>query len=85
MRIMRNVNHTFKMSAHVLENERTQFNEFIRNSVWKAKEEELENLEKENLKTIEEVHSALSSDKKIQAQIEKIKTHPWVKVMEGER
>ncbi len=42
-------------------------------------------LEKENLKTIEEVYSALSSDKKIQAQIEKIKSHPWVKVVEGQK
>ncbi|TAN46220.1 MAG: hypothetical protein EPN24_01550 [Candidatus Methanoperedens sp.] len=39
-----------------------------------AEEKELENLEKENLKTIEEVYSALNSDKKIQAHIEKIKS-----------
>jgi hypothetical protein len=48
-------------------------------------EKELENLEKENLKTIEEVYNSLVNDKQIQKQIEKIKSHEWVKVIEGER
>ncbi len=48
-------------------------------------EKELETLEKENLNTIEGVYSALTGDREIQAQIEKIKSHPWVKVVEGEK
>ncbi|KCZ71013.1 hypothetical protein ANME2D_03042 [Candidatus Methanoperedens nitroreducens] len=39
--------------------------------------------QKESLKTIEKVYGALSSDKEIQARIEKIKTHEWVKIIEG--
>ncbi len=50
-----------------------------------AEEKELGTLEKENLKTIEEVYSALNSNKKIQAHIEKIKSHEWVKTLEGQK
>jgi len=45
---------------------------------------ELEELEKENMKTIEEVYKLLIGDKEIQKQIEKIKSHEWVKLVEGE-
>jgi hypothetical protein len=48
-------------------------------------EKELENLEKEILKTIEEVYNSLVYDKQIQKQIEKIKSHEWVKVIEKEK
>ncbi len=48
-----------------------------------AEEKELDALEKENMRTIEKVYGALSSDKKIQEQIEKIKAHEWVKIIEG--
>ena len=47
-------------------------------------EEELEKLEKENLKIIECVHNALIKDKEIPEQMERIKMHKWVKVIEGE-
>jgi len=46
-------------------------------------EEELEKLEKENLKIIEGVYNALINDKEIKEQIERIKEHEWVKVVEG--
>jgi oligoendopeptidase F len=46
-----------------------------------TREKELDALEKEDLKTIEEVYSALNSDKKIQAHIEKIKAHEWMKII----
>lgn len=49
-----------------------------------AKEEkELERLEKENLKIIENVYDYLNKNKEIQKQIERIKEHEWVKVVEG--
>jgi len=41
-------------------------------------------LEKKNLTAIEKVYQRLEDDKEIQAQIEKIKAHPWVRVVEGQ-
>ena len=46
-------------------------------------EKELEKLERENTKTIEEVYRALVGDHELQAQIGKIKGHEWVRVVEG--
>jgi HEPN domain-containing protein len=46
-------------------------------------EKELEKLENENLKTIEEVYESISMDEKIKELIEKIKAHEWVRVVEG--
>ena len=46
-------------------------------------ERELEKLEKENTNTIEEVYRALVGDHELQAWIEKIKSHEWVRVVEG--
>jgi signal recognition particle receptor subunit beta len=43
----------------------------------------LEELETENTKTIESVHNAIANDESVQKQIEKIKGHEWVKVVEG--
>ena len=37
-----------------------------------------------NTKTIESVHDAIINDKQIQQQIEKIRGHEWVKLVEGE-
>ena len=48
-------------------------------------QEELEKLEKENLKTIEEVYKLLKEDKEVQNWIEKIKSHEWVRIIEGEQ
>jgi len=42
-------------------------------------------LKKEDLNIIDEVYNSLKKDKQIQKQIEKIKSHEWVKVIEGER
>jgi len=44
---------------------------------------ELEKLERENTKTIEEVYRALVGDHELQAWIERIKGHEWVRVVEG--
>ena len=44
---------------------------------------ELEKLERENTKRIEEVYRALVGDHELQAWIEKIKGHEWVRVVEG--
>ncbi len=37
------------------------------------------------LKTVEEVYNSLIKDKEVQAQIEKIKAHEWVKIVEGNK
>jgi hypothetical protein len=42
-------------------------------------ERELGKLEKEDLKIIEGVYSALINDKEIKEQIERIKEHEWVR------
>ena len=47
-------------------------------------EKELGKLGKENLKIIECVYNALIKDKKMQKQIERIKEHKWLKVVENE-
>ena len=47
------------------------------------RERELEKLERENAKTIEEVYRALVGDHELQAWIERIKGHEWVRVVEG--
>ena len=47
-------------------------------------QKEFEKLEKENMKTVEDVYKALKEDVKIKELIEKIKSHRWVKVIEGE-
>ncbi len=56
----------------------------IEGNLTEGEQKELENVEKENMKTIEEVYKLLIEDKKIQKQIEKIKSHEWVKAIEGE-
>jgi len=47
-------------------------------SLTKEKENELKKLEKENMKTINEVYNTLKED------VKKIKSHKWIKVVEGE-
>ena len=49
-----------------------------------GEEKQLEKLGKENPKTIEEVYQSLKQDKEIQNWIEKIKSHKWVRIIEGE-
>ena len=46
-------------------------------------ERELETLERENMKTIEKVYRALVGNREVQAWIERIKQHEWVRVVEG--
>lgn len=46
-------------------------------------EKELNKLEEENMKIIKEVFERIKNDKRIVEQIEKIKGHKWVKVVEG--
>jgi len=47
-------------------------------------EEELGKLENENLKTIKEVYKLLITDKNIQNNLERIKSHKWVMIIEGD-
>ncbi|OFV67339.1 MAG: hypothetical protein SCAL_001608 [Candidatus Syntrophoarchaeum caldarius] len=43
------------------------------------RERELEKLERENMKTIEEVYEAIKADGEIMELIERIKGHEWVR------
>ena len=43
----------------------------------------LEKLERENMSTIEWAYQRLKSDSEVQALIERIKGHEWVRVVEG--
>jgi len=49
-----------------------------------AEEQELEELETENTETIGSVHDAITNDKQIQQQIEKIRTHRWIKIIDSD-
>jgi len=56
----------------------------IKGNLTEQEQKELEKLEKENMQTVEDVYKALKEDVKIKELIEKIKSHRWVKVIEGE-
>ena len=56
----------------------------IEGNLTEEEQKELEEVEKENMKTIEEVYKALKEDVKVKGLIEKIKSHEWVKVIEDE-
>ena len=56
----------------------------IEGNLTEKEQKELERLEKENMKTVEDVYKAIKEDVKIKELIEKIKSHRWVKVIEGE-
>ena len=56
----------------------------IEGNLTEEEQKELEELEKENIKTVVEVYKALKEDVKIKELLEKIKSHEWVKVIEGE-
>ncbi|MBW9220270.1 hypothetical protein KKP89_02445 [Methanothermococcus sp. SCGC AD-155-N22] len=49
----------------------------------KEEENKIKELEEENLKTIKEAVKNIKKDRKISVLINKIKSHPWVKVIEG--
>lgn len=55
----------------------------LENDLIVEEEKELEKLEKENISIIKEVYNSLINDSEILEQIEKIKSHEWVKVIEG--
>jgi len=44
---------------------------------------DLMNLERQNMSTIEWAYQLLKSDSEVQAWIERIKQHEWVRVVEG--
>ena len=46
-------------------------------------EKEMQELEKKNMESINKFYNALKEDKEIQEWIEKIKSHEWVKVIDG--
>jgi len=49
-----------------------------------AEEQELEELETENAETIGSVHDGITNDKRIQQQIEKIRTHRCIKIIDND-
>ncbi len=55
----------------------------LENKLTSKEEKELQKLETQNLKTIHEVYKSLKNDKKIEKLIQKIKSHKWVKIIEG--
>ena len=55
----------------------------IEGELSEEEERELQELEEKNLKTIEEVYRELSEDEEVKKWVEKIKSHPWVRVIEG--
>jgi len=56
----------------------------LEENLTKEEQKELGKLEKENMKTVEDVYKALKEEVKIKELIQKIKSHEWVKVIEGE-
>ncbi len=48
-----------------------------------AEEREFEGLERMNMEIIEEVYRRLREDGEVQALVERIKGHEWVRVIEG--
>ena len=62
----------------------TKIKELVLKILTEQEQKELKEVEKENMKTIEEVHKALKEDVKIKELIEKIKSHKWIKIIEGE-
>lgn len=48
-----------------------------------AEEREFEGLERMNMEIIEEVYQRLREDGEVQALVERIKGHEWVRVVEG--
>ena len=55
----------------------------IEGELSEEEEKELQELEEKNLKTIEEVYRELSEDEEVNKWVEKIKSHPWVRVIDG--
>jgi len=62
----------------------TKIKELVLKILTEQEQKELKEVEKENIKTIEEVYKALKEDVKVRELIEKIKSHKWIKVIEEE-
>ncbi|MDK2946329.1 MAG: hypothetical protein PWQ85_1108 [Geotoga sp.] len=56
----------------------------LEGSLTPEEEKELEEMEKENMKVIEQVYNSMNDDPEVQKLVEKIKSHKWVKIIEGE-
>ncbi len=57
----------------------------LEGSLTQKEEKELEKLERDNMRIIEQVYNSMKSDSEIEKWIRKIKSYEWVKVIEGER
>ena len=56
----------------------------IEGNLTEQEQKELEEVEKENMKVIKQAYSSIKGDSEIQKWIEKIKSHKWIKIIEGE-
>jgi len=56
----------------------------IEGNLTEGEQKELEKLEKENMDVINKVYYSLTQDKEAQKWIERIKSHEWIKIIEGE-
>jgi len=56
----------------------------IEGNLTEEEQKELEEVEKENMKVIKQAYSSIKGDSEIQKWIEKIKSHKWIKIIEGE-
>jgi len=62
----------------------TKIKELVLKILTEQEQKELKKLEKENMKTVEEVYKALKEDTNVKELIEKIKCYEWVEIIEGE-
>ena len=49
-----------------------------------GEQKELEKVEKENIDVINKVYHSLTQDKEVRKWTERIKSHEWIKIIEGE-
>jgi hypothetical protein len=56
----------------------------LEGSLTPEEEKELEEMEKKNIKVVEQVYNSIKGDSEVQKLIEKIKSHEWVKIIEEE-
>ena len=56
----------------------------LEGNLTEEEQKELEELEKEDMDVISKVYHSLTQDKEVQKWIERIKSHEWIKIIEGE-
>jgi len=56
----------------------------LEGNLTEEEQKELEKLEKEDMDVINKVYHSLTQDKEVQKWIERIKSHEWIKIIEGE-